>query len=253
MVDTGDNTKRAGFWEKTDRWVTALTAIPILGIVLKKIFENIAEKGGDAIEKKIKKTLGINTDEAAKSTEDEILYNAALNAITDASEKAELNDFELALRKIAPKKAEAYILYVAKIVKAFEKERIISKSGAKKGPTDPKETTVIRDITDGVAQAKPFLHDVFTRTGPTPKGKLTARVAFLQGKGVFLLIPAEKVPVPAIEAAKKVARAAGEVAKKTGESIVSNQQANFADHQTSATAFESRAKERLEKAIKKRG
>ena len=181
-----DQAVKLGFWEKADRWLTGLMTIPILGIVIKSFIE----KGKEITEKKIKKTLGMDTDAAAKDPEDEILYECAAKEL-GVSEKIEVEDFEIQLRSEDPKKAEAFVLWVAKIIKAFEKERKET-INPPKGSSDPRKETIHRDISEGVQLGCSFIRSMLSRTGGTPEETFKKRIAFLQGKNVFSLIPKAK-------------------------------------------------------------
>ena len=164
-----------GIWEKADRWITGLMAIPVFGMLIRSIFESFTEAGV----KEVKKALGTDTAAAAKDPEDEILYGAVLNKLTQSEKKA-IQEFEIQLRTTNAKRAEAFVLWVAKIVKAFERET--------KGSTDPKKETVIRDISAGIEQAKTFIQDVLLQKKGSKEKTFAARVAFLEGKNAFSLI-----------------------------------------------------------------
>ncbi len=151
-----------GKFEKIDRWVTALTAIPVFGIILKTAFQKLSEKGAEKLTKKLETILGFDTAAASKSVADEIVYAAALystEAKLTTDDRAKIDDFEVYLRNQNPKKAEAYVLFVAHIVQQLKRETKKSQN-PKKGETGPREETSFTDYEKGFVLAG----EIFQRT-----------------------------------------------------------------------------------------
>jgi len=84
--------------EKIDRWITTLTAIPVFGFIVKKVFDKVTEKGAEKLGKKVEKVLGIDVDESGKGFGDEILFREALRQETFPVQK-QIEDFRLWLRE----------------------------------------------------------------------------------------------------------------------------------------------------------
>lgn len=219
-----DERKRSpGKFEKVDRWVTALTAIPVLGIILKTAFQKLSEKGAEKLTKKLETILGFDTTTASKSVADEIVYAAALystEAKLTTEERGKIDDFEVYLRNQNSKKAEAYVLFVAHIVQQLKRETKKSQN-PKKGETGPREETSFIDYEKGFALAGEFFKELLKRDKPEEK------VLFLQGKNVFSLISLEKKSTLP-ETLRRIAKSTGDAAIQAGKSIAEDQKDNLA-------------------------
>lgn len=224
-----------GKFEKIDRWVTALTAIPVLGIILKTAFQKLSEKGAEKLTKKLETILGFDTTTASKSVADEIVYAAALystEAKLTTNDREKIDDFEVYLRNQDPKKAEAYVLFVAHIVMQLKRETKKSQN-PKKGESGPREETSFTDYEKGFALTGEFFKELLKRDKPEEK------VSFLQGKNVFSLISEKKETNDFFQ---KVA----EAAKKASLLFAENQKANIAELNKSSSSFYEKAKERYQ-------
>jgi len=193
----------ASFIEKIDRWVTALTAIPVLGIIVKKVFEKISEKGVEKIGKRVEKILGFDLEGAKRDVSDEIIYGVAVNALNNEVKEMQVDAFEERLRREDAKKAEAFILFVAKIVMRFERE-IRETVNPPKGSTDPKIEQSYKSLAEGIEYAKKFLESLLKNVGSDEDETFSKRVAFLQGKNVFSLISPDKKESEFVKKAKEV-------------------------------------------------
>jgi len=181
--------------EKMDRWATTfatITAIPVFGVIIKMVFDKITEKGVKKLHERIEKILGFDVEDAKKDVTDEILYGVAVAAL-DEPEQDEVDAFEESLRNKDAKKAEAFVLYIAKIIKTFEREdkKVVK---PKKGENGPSIEQVYKNIEDGIGHAKKFLRILLRKTDVDKNATFDARVKFLQGKNVFSLIKEEKDP-----------------------------------------------------------
>lgn len=242
-------TKERGFWEKVDRWVTAATAIPVFGIVLKKLFESVAEKGADKLQKKIEKALG-TLSEAKKDVTDEVLYNVAAYSLSEA-EADELDSFEIRLRLENKEQAEAFVLYIAKIIQMFERETTKA-TNPKKGESGPRVEQKYKKLEEGIERAQKILKALLKKTGADDNATFKARVAYLEGKNVFSLIQAKKEPSKILAVAKEFGNKTADKAKSTGGKIVDNQKTNFSDLSNFASSANATAKQRLQDAINSR-
>jgi hypothetical protein len=178
------DTKSSSFIEKADRIITAATAIPVFSGIFKKAFDFGKEHFKDEFVAEFKKAIGNDTDQAAKDPEDEQLYGFAINTLSPMEKKV-AKSFEFELRAFDKKKAESYVLWVAKIVKRFEKT-IKKTTTPPKNSTDPKEESTIVDISEGCIQGALFISDVIEN--PT----FQERVSYLDGSNVFSLISEKK-------------------------------------------------------------
>ena len=207
-----DAVKKNSLKEKIDRLATgfaAITSIPVFGFIVKMVFDKIQEKGAEALGKRIEDILGINLKEAKKDIGDEILYGVAVSQL-DELDQIEMDTFERDLRKgkysknIKDKekdkeKAESLVLFVAKIVKTFERET--------------KETTqTYKNIEEGLKHAKKFLEALLRNKDANVKETFKLRVAFLQGKNVFSLIKEKKK-------LNEFLKEAGDKIKETAQSV----------------------------------
>lgn len=187
-----------GKLEKLDRWATALMAIPILGIIIKMAFEKLGVKGAEKLTNKLETILGLNTKSAGTNVTDEIIYAAALystEAALTSTERETIDTFEIALRGKDAKKATAFVLFIAQIVVQFKQEV----THHKKETNAPLEEESFNDFSKGFALAGEFFKELLKRRNDEDK------IAFLQGKNVFSLIPAEKTPLLNMDEIKKVA------------------------------------------------
>lgn len=228
--DAGTTSRGPGKFEKIDRWVTALTAIPVLGIILKTAFQKLSEKGAEKLTKKLETILGFDTTAASKSVADEIVYAAALyssEAKLTPDERAKIDNFEVYLRDQDPKKAEAYVLFVAHIVQQLKRETKKSQN-PKKGETGPREETSFTDYEKGFALAEEFFKELLKRDSDDEK------IKFLQGKNVFSLI-SEKKTSPA-----------GDFFKKTGKKFAESQKENLVELDKSSSSYYDEAKKRYQ-------
>lgn len=243
---TDEKKKKLGFWEGVDRGLTGLMAVPVFGIVIKGVLENVAAEGGEIVKNKIKGGLGMSTAQAKMDPKDEIVFGAATNKLEPA-EKAEITEFEFKLRETDEDRAEAFVLFVATIVKVFEVEHRRKQGKKKSDSSDDVDNSVhYRDITQGIEQANIFIRDLLARKGGTPEETFQERIKFLKGKHVFALISKKKPPAPIVLAAK-------EKAKQLGQKVLEEQKDNLVQHKTSASAFKERSYRRLEDTLKKKG
>lgn len=228
--DAGTTSRGPGKFEKIDRWVTALTAIPVLGIILKTAFQKLSEKGAEKLTKKLETILGFDTTAASKSVADEIVYAAALyspEAKLTPDERAKIDNFEVYLRNQDPKKAEAYVLFVAHIVQQLKRETKKSQN-PKKGGTGPREETSFTDYEKGFALAGEFFKELLKRDSDDEK------IKFLQGKNVFSLISEKKTS------------SASDFIKKTGKKFAESQKKNLAELDKSSSSYCDEAKKRYQ-------
>ncbi len=179
------------FAEKLDRWITALTAIPVFGIIIKKVFDKIGEKGAEKIHERVEKILGFDLEKAKKDVSDEIIYGIVVNALNDMTKEDEMDALEARLRREDKEKAEALVLYVAKMVMRFERD-IKETVNPPKGSSDPKIEQAYKSIQEGIGHAKNFLESLLRKTGADAEETFQVRVAFLQGKNVFSLVKEKK-------------------------------------------------------------
>ena len=201
---TTENTQsktKTGIWAKLDTLFDGIITIPVIGIVLKKAFEKIGEVGAEQAEKKLKEALGADTNAAAKDPRDEIIYNVALDTLgaTSSIKKTDADNFERKLRLLDSKKAESYVLWIAKIVKEFEKERKET-INPPKGSADPRVETKHRDISEGIKHAVAFIESMLAQK------TFNKRVAFLQGKNAFSLVSKKPTPTLTPETVIKFAK-----------------------------------------------
>lgn len=175
-------------WEKFD---------DVIGIAA--IAKVVGEKALEKVRKKVEEKFGLGTlEQAGKDVTDEILYNIALAALDNDAKEMEIGLFETKLRDVEPKKAEAFVLFIAKMVSMFEREvkEIASpgkdKDGKEKGGKRTEQS--YRDLEKGIGYAKRFLCVFLQIRDPNGDAKETyrLRVAFLQGKNVFSLVKSPK-------------------------------------------------------------
>lgn len=183
-----DVTRKDSLKEKIDRLATgfaAITSIPVFGFIVKMIFDKIQERGAAALGKRIENILGVGLEDAKKDVSDEIIYGVAVSQLADL-EQPEIDKFERDLRTENngkdKDKAEAFVLFVAKIVKTFERK------------TDNNIQTC-QNIEDGLKHAKKFLEALLKNKGANPEETFDLRVKFLEGKNVFSLIKVKKEPL----------------------------------------------------------
>lgn len=199
-----DAAKKESLKEKIDRWATAfaaLTSIPILGMIIKLVSDKITEKGAEAIKKRVEDILGISLEDAKRDVVDEIVYSVAVASLTEDEQK-EVDCFERRLRAEDKNKAEALILFIAKMVKTFERD-VKETINPKKGDSGPKVENSYKSIAEGLLHAVNFLRSLMRNTCPNEDDTFKARVAFLEGKNVFSLIKKKVEPHPIFKKAKE--------------------------------------------------
>jgi hypothetical protein len=196
--------EKKGFWKKIveiGQTVGAGAGIIALQHALEESLARLGKKAGEHAAKKTSEWIGLDTDGADKNVEDEIYYEAGLHGGLIESEIDEINAFEARLRKEDSEKAKAFVLFIAKIIKKFEREETKTDK-PQKGQAGPTVQQKGMNIAEGVAQTILFLKDLLRQRGDTPNETYQKRVDFLEGKNVFSLIPKVK-PAPGVEAAKK--------------------------------------------------
>ncbi len=183
--------------EKVDRWVTGITAIPVLGVVLKaawdKFVPTMAEKGAKKLQERLERFVGINTEDAQRSLRDEFIYSLAVAAF-EVPEQEEIDNFEIRLRNDGEEQAEAFVLFIAQKISEFVFETKKTTQPFAKGQPIISETFTNYD--KGVVNAKVFLEAMLRRRGSSDDETFQLRVAYLKGKNVFSLIKPPKVDSP---------------------------------------------------------
>jgi hypothetical protein len=169
------------FGEKTYNWLKGLATIPVIGVIGTMIFDKITEKTASTIQKRLEKILGLGVEEANKDITDELIYCAAVNGL-DVADVSAIDAFEERLRREEPDKAQAFVLFVAKLVSQFEREERPGNHNKKKGDPEPSKTQIYKNLDEGFKHAKKFLEALLRNK------TFAKRVAFLQGKNVFSLI-----------------------------------------------------------------
>jgi hypothetical protein len=207
-----------------------IASIPVLGSLFKGFMGHV--------EKEVGKILGGNTETAQKDTYDEDLYGAAEHATgLSPEETIALQEFEARLRNESPDKAAAFVLFVAKKIKSFERE-VKEVQQPAKGQPGPRVERSYKNIDAGIEQAVYFFKDILERDTYEKK------MVFLEGKNVFSLIRTEPLLVRKIrEAARKTEDyfQSGNLGKKA-ESVKKNLAENSADLDQKLTSFKDRAK-----------
>jgi hypothetical protein len=217
-----------------------IAAIPVLGSLFKGLVGHV--------EKEVGKILGGNTETAQKDTYDEDLYGAAEHATgLSPEETIALQDFEARLRKEFPDKAAAFVLFVAKKIKSFERE-VKEVQQPAKGQSGPRVERSYKNIDAGIEQSVYFFKDLLKRDTYEKK------IAFLEGKNVFSLIRTEPLLVRKIrEAAQKTEGyfQSGNLGKKF-EEIKKDLGENSKDLDKKLTSIKDRAKAWRDAAPKRR-
>jgi len=230
-----DKTKKDSLKEKIDRWATgfaAITSIPVFGFFVNMIFEKIKEKGAEALGKRIENILGVGLEDAKKDVTDEIIYSVAVASLTEDEQK-EIDCFERRLRAEDKNKAEALILFVAKMIKTFERE-VKETVAPAKGASGPKTEQSYKKIEEGISHAVNFLRALLRNSCPQEDDTFRSRVNFLEGKNVFSLIKEKKTPLN-----EKARETAEKVGVKYGQGI-DNLNTNLGDLLTKAKTWRDR-------------
>ncbi|KKP98172.1 MAG: hypothetical protein US25_C0085G0006 [Candidatus Moranbacteria bacterium GW2011_GWE1_36_7] len=228
------------FGEKIDRWVTGLTAIPVFGVMLKMLLDKITEKGTEKIMKRLEKVLGLDVEGAKKDITDEIIYSVAVNALDDVSAR-DVDAFEERLRREDKEKAEAFVLFVAKIVSQFERE-VKKTENPKKGESGPSTTQTYKDLEEGIKHAKKFLESLLLNVGADADVTFNSRVAFLQGKNVFSLIKPKRVESVFEKKAEELAGKAYEAIKEGVKNGADKVKENITSIPSDAKSFREKAR-----------
>lgn len=218
MAEEKKEEKKKGggiFGEKADRIVTFILGGAGLGYVGKQILSKLAgkltEKGVEVAEKKIEKALGLDIEEAKKGLDDEFLYRIALHGLNDDTKRKQINQFKADLEETDSNKAEAFVLYVAKMLRMHEKQQKKSwKTGKGKNAPRVEEIAKLYDFT----YTNDFFADLLSND------TVDAKTRFLKNEKVFSLIPPEKkiwksVKEAGCRIADKVAAKKPEVSEKT--------------------------------------
>lgn len=184
------------FKEKLDRWATAyavIVSVPIVGGWIKGWFDKFGEKAGQKIENKVGQALGINVDEA-KGFDDEILFGEAKRHLL-ATNQQQVEDFRFWLRekdkRENTKKAAAFVLGVAKAVKAFEKQiKKTDPNGGGRQSGKPREKTERSFMEYDHSWTDNFFARLITRATDEDKEEFV----FIE-ENFQSLIPTEKEPI----------------------------------------------------------
>ena len=227
-------------WQSLNNWVTALTAFPVAGLVLKEVSEIILKKGAEKLQQKVGEILG-TLDQAKKDPTDEILHNCALYSMSEEKDWKEIEVFMRRFRSEKPEKAEAFVFYIAKTVLLFERD-VTETNTPKKGSGEPKIQVKYKDIKAGIEETHKFLRAFLEEKGDDDEKTYLQRIAFLEGKNVFSTIPAE----PHLWVKKAKEKSKEFAAKKTKE-IIKGEKANRKSFAQFAADLRAKSKAHYEK------
>lgn len=176
-------------FEHSKKFYATIIGIPIVGIVIQELIHRAGEKGVITLKKRVEEILGLNLEDAKKDVGDEILYGVAVSTLKEDEQK-EIDCFERKLRAKPEdkEKAEAFVLYIAKIVKTFEREITVPN----KGKGDPKIDQTYKKLEEGLGHARNFMRALLRNSCHQEDDTFKSRVDFLEGKNVFSLIKVKK-------------------------------------------------------------
>lgn len=238
--------KMAGYFGEFALDAFLFKNIPKIWNFLKGSYGKLPPEYQQKLKDRVEKILGFSLKDAKRDVTDEIIYGVAVAELKNSTKEAEIDAFERKLRcgdgGKNKEKAEAFVLFIAKIVMQFLQE-IKETKAPKKGETGPVTSKTINDISKGLEFAVNFLEALLKNTGTDDEATFNARVAFLEGKNVFSLIPPEKKPSKAEQLAK-------DFTKKTGEKI--SQTAKNADDAIKTFEDNARARYEASKARRKK-
>jgi hypothetical protein len=195
--------------ERFDHWLATITAIPVFGFILKRLFDKVTQKGAEHLEKKVGTIFGLEVEETGKGFDDEILFGEAKRHL-QASEQQQVEDFRLWLRKKNKQKAEAFVLGVAKAVKAFEKQiKKTDPNGGGRKSNQSREKTERSFFEYDHSWSDNFFARLLTRTNDKDKEQFV----FVEENFQSLVCPKKK-PLSVIKIAKKAVEKTAQVIKK---------------------------------------
>jgi hypothetical protein len=199
------------WWQKID----------VVDIVIASAVVPLVERVVKHFGKKAEDLLGLDFESAKSDVVDDFYFLAAQSKLSP-DEVVKIYNFKHWLRdesgKAGPDEESAFILYIAKMVKTFEREREKKDtSEGEKKSKEKKQTYSEKNLEKGVFMATNFFKNLLSRGGHPEMRH------FLENENVFTLIPKEKEESPIITKAKKMATNTltkmGENGKASGESL----------------------------------
>lgn len=210
-------------WESIDEIILAGALYPVLKGLALKVVEKFGKKAEDV--------LGLDFESAKNKTIDDFYFLAA-QANLDEKEITRVYEFKHWLKEYdkdqekpnGPDEETAFILYVAKMVKTFEREKGKVADGGK-GNNQRQENT----LRDGVVLATRFFKNLLSKANNEDMRH------FLENEKVFTLIPKPKEDSPFAKKAK-------EFFKEVVDETVDGEKKNREDFNKTMTDWRSRAK-----------
>lgn len=192
MADTEKN--KTGILEKIEFWITTITAVPILGIVLKNLFTSFADKGVEKLHSKVGEAFGLNSDEAMKTDKDD---NALLKVLVKGTfltpiQKKEIKKWIDDLQDTDPVLANELTKRIFNIL-----QENTSQDEQVKGVGEKKKKKTVKNEADGILIAE---HLLFAIIDVPQTADNLARLAVLRRNKI--VVPAKR-PAPAKEFVKK--------------------------------------------------
>lgn len=207
---------RKKWWQKID----------IIDIVIASAVIPLVEKVVKHFGRKAEDLLGLDFESAKSDVIDDFYFLAAQSKLSP-EEVVKVYNFKHWMREQSGKagsdEESAFILYIAKMVKTFEREKKDA-SGKEK-----KQSYSEKDLEKGVFMATNFFKNLLSR------GTHEEMRHFLENENVFTLIPKKKTDRPIVRKAKKFA-------KKTVTEAAKGEKANRKDFNQTMSNWSDRAK-----------
>lgn len=190
VIMADDKKDRKSGWKKA--WEIAQTLGAGAGVVaLQQVLQAAGDKAGKAAGKKIEEALGLSSEAAQKTFDDEIFFAKSLNESTlTEPEKSILKNWLIDLRETDPKLAVEFTRWVHNAMEKLARKKVVS--AGKKG--EPPLTDA--DHTEGIKVAESLFKDIVSAA--TPEEKLRA----LKLRDIRVI---PKKPVPGVAFAQKTA------------------------------------------------
>jgi hypothetical protein len=170
----------------------------IMGVLggIHGLFETLGgihDKLPEGIKKKMAESLGLNTEAAEKTTDDESLFEKAIadGSLSPIERKAIMN-YLGRLRKSNPRLAKEWVRWIHNTLVKFGQTR--TNSSGQAGNKEIRKTT---DYSEGIRIAENLFRDIASASDDTE------REVFLTQRNIYVM---EIKPSPAVEAVKKFAK-----------------------------------------------
>lgn len=207
--------------DKINNWATffnLLISFPIIG----KVFQNLGDKGGETLAKKVNEAMGLGSEEASKTYDDEITFAKVLAKGTLTTEETKkIKDWLGQLREENPKLAGEVTRWIHNTLAKLGRQVKIST-----GPKENREERTYTDDSEGILVAEVLIRDIIKATNDEERLKVLK---------TFDIKVVEKKLSPSAEKVKAFTQ-------QTKEKIIDGEKQNRTELQTISASWVEKSK-----------